>query len=218
MRRRSSSFRVDSCCCGCTLKTGTIIIATLQALGGLGIALAMARNVAAGRAGAGPGAAADEVALVSARNHGLSPPEARAVNRLLADLSVDARALSAAVAALGGMQFVFSVMLIYGANNESAWLVRPWVLFAAGATLLGAGAYVAVALLTWLAGVEGAGAGIIIGLLPACGTMLYFILVVHSFYLQLLEGGPLGRGACAATCAAQNSPVVDLKGPPPAIL
>lgn len=212
MRRmliRRGGLRVRGCCCGCSLKTGTIIIATLQAVGGLGIALAMARNVLAAASGA-------QVALVSARNHGLTGNEARDVDRLLAaELRLDPRALSAAMAALGALQFVFSLMLIYGANNESPALVRPWVAFAAGTTLLGALVYVAVALLARAAGAEGVAEAVIIGLLPACGTMLYFILVVNSFYLELLEARIGRAGACAAP---GPSPLIDSKGPPPAVL
>ncbi|GLH12741.1 Zinc metalloprotease-like protein [Gryllus bimaculatus] len=117
--------------CGCTLKTGTIVIGVLQA---------------------------------------------------------GQRGLCAALSVAGALQLVLSVLLLYGADYENPRLVKPWVLFSMVLTSAIVAVYFGLAVLTFaLGGHRKVGYAILVGILGTTALSTYFILVVYSFYRELVE-------------------------------
>ncbi|XP_068085714.1 uncharacterized protein [Anabrus simplex] len=169
-------LKVSQCCCGCSLKTGTIIVAVLQALGGSCLSVSM--SVKAYRPG--------NITVFSGRNHGLTDEEVAQVNRYIRALSADPKSICIALAVIGVIQLILSVLLLYGADRENPKLVRPWIFFSAIMTLLMIATYFAFATLTFVLGLEGVGAAVLIGMVPASGILLYFIILVYSYYDYLL--------------------------------
>ncbi|KAK7863338.1 hypothetical protein R5R35_009693 [Gryllus longicercus] len=170
--------------CGCTLKTGTIVIGALQALAGFSMmvseALAAYRGAPAHlprgpspslAAGGGGGAAAPEADDGGARQ-----------------LVQGQRGLCAALSVAGALQLVLSVLLLYGADYENPRLVKPWVLFSMVLTSAIVAVYFGLAVLTFaLGGHPKVGYAILVGILGTTALSTYFILVVYSFSRELVE-------------------------------
>ncbi|XP_067011754.1 uncharacterized protein [Anabrus simplex] len=159
--------------CGLTLKTGTIIIGVLQALGGFSVMIS--ESVSAYRS--------DRTAIISGPDHGISKEEEENVKRYVQGH----KELCIVLAIAGGIQLILSILLLYGADYESPKLVKPWVIFSMIMTGVMVATYFGLGIVTLVLGFDKVGASILIGIVLASAISFYFILVVHSFYRYLIE-------------------------------
>ncbi|XP_067011363.2 uncharacterized protein [Anabrus simplex] len=162
--------RLEGCCFCLSLKTGVILIGFLQAI--VGISLLIQQSIEADYsdsyfAGKKNMTDSEVVDIMKHRNahHGLS--------------------VTAAV--IGAMQVFLSALLIYGAEKEKPQLLRPWIVFTV--TLLVTEAFIMFGVMIVLALLDLTSLAIFLFLfiLPSTIATYYYLLVVYSFYVQLVE-------------------------------
>jgi hypothetical protein len=149
------------CCCGCTLKTGTIIIGVLTILGGLG-------NLIGGIT----------TAVRAADNF----VDAESVQVFVG--------VGAVLAVLGAILLVFSVLLIIGAQNDRPSLLVPWMVYTIVFLITNTVLYIFEAAEYFSRYDNVNGAGNIVAAVIFVLLQTYFLLVVYSLYRELRGTAP----------------------------
>jgi uncharacterized membrane protein len=143
------------CCCGCTLKTGTIIIGVLNIIGGAG-------NLILG------------ITSATAASQYISDPEIRNV----------VIGTGATLAVFGAILLLFSICLIIGAQNEKPALLVPWMVYTIIFLIVNTIIYIVQAVQLFRANDASNGAVNIVAATLFVLLQTYFLLVVYSLYRE----------------------------------
>ncbi|XP_068085672.1 uncharacterized protein [Anabrus simplex] len=166
---------VKQCCCGCTLKTGSIVIGILEAVGcGIGLIPVIT------------GAAAFFVFRdAPLENHHATEELIQAFRATMEALGI----LTTVVALIIVIQLIFAIILACGANQEKPSLIYPWIIYSNVSLVLTGIFYIIIAC------IEIANSQVVSGVVSlfTCALFtalrIYFIIVVNSYHLELTRPG-----------------------------
>ncbi|XP_021919318.1 uncharacterized protein LOC110829656 [Zootermopsis nevadensis] len=159
---------LNQCCCGCTLKTGSIIIGTLNAVfSGIYFITGIITAGVAANAANSPNSAQEN-----------------------SDTWSSIEAVYIAYAVFAAVLCLVAVCLIVGAVNGNPVLLLPWLGYASVSIIINF--ILSIVNAAYYISLSYAANGVLFllgGFIGVC-LEIYFILVVYSFYRQLKGTGP----------------------------
>ncbi|XP_067012000.2 lysosomal-associated transmembrane protein 4B [Anabrus simplex] len=165
------TITVKQCCCGCTLKTGTIIIGVLYGLGALA---GLVSNIMK--------AGAEQMSPEIAKHLNFTEEMREQYNNIIRASSY----INIVVAIILCLQLILCILLVYGANNENPRLIRPWIIYSIVSVTLSSIIYLILMILSFVYLSAASGIAILIGTALYIALSAYFIIVVNSFHLDLV--------------------------------
>ncbi|KAK7871386.1 hypothetical protein R5R35_006090 [Gryllus longicercus] len=175
-----------SCCCGCSLKTGTVIIGIFSGFGafcGIIISILMVY--------VGTGELQKEFLkeLEKQKNITLDQAEYEEAVQYL-EATTGKKTLSVlyiSLAIFNGIQLIFDTMMVFGASAERPRMIKPWIVFAIMSLTVQSTLTVGNIIFHFINGAVIAGVVGLVILTAGIALGVYFILVVNSFHTELLS-------------------------------
>ncbi|XP_067011936.2 uncharacterized protein [Anabrus simplex] len=166
---------VKQCCCGCTLKTGSIVIGILEAVGcGLFLVIVILATAF----------------FAALRDNSMDQPDVtqeqlEAFHAAMAALVILMIVLAVNLVA----QLVFAILLACGASHENPSLIKPWIICSIVSLILSIILYIVSASIAIGNGETASGVQSLVSCALGSALKIYFIVVVRSYHLELTQPG-----------------------------
>ncbi|KAK7871388.1 hypothetical protein R5R35_006092 [Gryllus longicercus] len=179
-------MHLKSCCCGCSLKTGTVIIGVLSGIGALcGLIMSILG------ASVGTGELQKEFLKELEKQKGITLDQAEyeeAVKHLEATSgNKTLSALFICLAIVYGIHLIFDILMVFGASAERPRMIKPWIVFAIMALVVQSILSFVNIIFHFTSGAAMVGVLGLVMLAVGIALAVYFILVVNSFHTELLS-------------------------------
>ncbi|XP_068085819.1 uncharacterized protein [Anabrus simplex] len=167
---------VEQCCCGCSLKTGSMVIGIVEAVL-CGISLIMA------------------IIASSAISILRDSPWEENINATKEEIEDFQSAMSAlailliVVAVILAVQVVFAILLACGAGYEKPSLIKSWIIYSIVYFVVTVIMYIVIASIAFGNNQSGSGAQSLVSCILGSALKIYYIIVVRSYHLQLTRQG-----------------------------
>ncbi|XP_067011539.1 uncharacterized protein [Anabrus simplex] len=163
---------VERSCCGCSLKTGSVLIGILQLIWSASL---FSSSIII--------ASIPEEPKLTRYSRNFTQEEQQIIRYYVHIFSK----ISIATVLIQGLQFILSIMMMYGAKNENARQVKPWIVYSILSLIATSAIYITLFTLAFIHKFLAIGILLLIVAAVTLAANSYFIIVVHSFHRQLLS-------------------------------